>query len=168
MKKLLALILSFAFILSICTSAYATETASDSYSARISRNESTLSPMAATIPSSSNSTPYVMSITNLIEGHSTYSRYYFAPSSGGMLTINGNLWPSGTEDGAKRSVKILLFQMGIEDNIDSYTVSFTDKEFIAHNFTGLDVNSHYYFRFDNLNAHPPYANRYVDGSITVF
>lgn len=166
MKKIIALVLSCIFILSMSLPAYATESATDIVG--ISGNESAIVPFAATKPTSSHSLPYAMTITNLTEQHSTYSRYYFAPGSTESLTISGNLWPSGTEDGVARNVKILLFQVQNDNIIDSYTVNgITEKQFIAHTFTGLDTDSHYYFRIDNMNSHPPYANRYVSGSITV-
>lgn len=164
MKKILAFVLSFVLISNMGIPAYGAENVCEN-----TRDSSSIMPRASTIPTEVHSLPYTMTVTNLKEKHSTYSRYYFAPCSDETLTVEGSFSPSGTDDGVARSAKILLFQVGSSSNIDSYTVSnITDYKFFSHTFSGLNPNSHYYFRIDNQNPDPPYADRYIDGSIKVY
>lgn len=162
MKKLFALLLCVMLILSMHVVTFAAETSPDTSSVQPSSSR------AAVVPTTSHSTPYTMTITNLEEQHSTYTKYYFSPNNE-ELDISGTLRESGTKDGVNRSAKILLFLVGDDDtNIDSYTVSdFSGSVTISHTFQNLIPNAHYYFRIDNLNVHPPYAYRYIDGSITI-
>lgn len=155
MKKLVAFVLICAIILSMCVTASAAETIPDANVFSFPGTGSTISPMAADKPIEFHLLPYDMTITNLAEQHSTYSRYYFSGSNG-SLSISGTLRPSGTDDSVARNAKILLYQVGMDENIDSYSVSdITGDKNITHTFTGLNENSHYFFRIDNLNQHPP-------------
>ena len=165
MKKICSLTLLCVMILCLSISAAAVEEDAGKYDPNATCTAS--STWAAARPSLSHSTPYTMSITNLEEKHSTYTKYYFSPNDE-KLQISGTLSQSGDQDNVERSVKILLFQVGNDaTNQDSYTVSFNGSTFISHTFLNLQPNANYYFRIDNLNSHPPYAKRYVDGSLTI-
>ena len=98
------------------------------------------------VPTSVIATPYFMDIADLPEQAGVYSAYYFAPSDG-ALQISGTLQESG--DGGACQISILLFQVGIEDNIDRCTVDFQESGTVAYAFTGLDPDAHYFLRVDN-------------------
>lgn len=120
------------------------------------------------LPHSSHQAPYTMAVENLSPKSGVYSEYYFAPNEDEELQISVSLRESGTIDGAPRKVKILLFQIGIDDNIDSFTINdFSGSTQLSHTFTGLEANSHYFLRLDNLSGSTRFSGRLVDGTIEI-
>lgn len=165
MKKIFALILSCAIIFSMAIPAYAAETVPQNST---SPGTPSISPLAATPPSTEHSLPYNLRITNLDEGHITYSLYYFKPTSEQFLLL-GTLLPCGTDDGANRRAKIYLYEVGSTTCIDSYTTSyFTGSATIEHHFINLNPNAFYYFVIENLTATTLTADRWIYGDIMVF
>lgn len=104
-------------------------------------------------PTSSHPTPYTMKVDGLSTKSGTYSEYYFAPDQEEALHISGSLQVDGASDHAECRIKILLFQIGIEDNIDSFTVDSSGGSLpLSHAFTGLNSNAFYYLRIDNISG----------------
>lgn len=133
----------------------------------VSEDDIPVSSLIAVRPSSSHQTPYIMTPENLAEGSGMYSQFYFPPTEG-TLQVSGSLWESGTPDGAARKVKILLFQIGLDDNIDSFTTdNFSRTTEVSHTFQGLDPDAYYYFRIDNLSGSALFTDRFVDGAIEI-
>lgn len=120
------------------------------------------------LPLSSHQTPYTMAVENLSSKSGVYSEYYFAPNENEELQISVSLRENGTIDGAPRKVKILLFQIGVDDNIDSFTINdFSGSTQLSHTFTGLEANSHYFLRLDNLSGSTCFSGKLVDGTIEI-
>lgn len=123
---------------------------------------------SSALPLSSHQTPYAMAVENLSPKSGVYSEFYFAPNENEELQISVSLRECGTMDGTPREVKILLFQVGMEDNIDSVsTGTFSGSTQLSHTFTGLDPHSHYYLRVDNLSGSTRFSGRFVDGTIEI-
>lgn len=165
MKKLCALLLVCVLIVGMGIILFKVKFRPDS--SPISADDISTSSLIASRPTSSHKTPYTMAPENLEEGSGMYSQFYFAPTEE-TLQISGSLWESGTPDGAARKVKILLFQAGLDDNIDSFTTDeFSRTTDVSHTFQSLDPNAYYYFRIDNLTGNSLFTDRFVDGVIEI-
>lgn len=119
-------------------------------------------------PCSSCKTPYTMAVENLSAQNGVYTEYYFAPNKDDELQVSIILQRSDTSDNTSQKAKILLFQIGIDDNIDSFTTdNFANKTQHSHTFTGLDPDAYYYLRIDNLSQKSIFQASSLEGEITV-
>lgn len=109
-----------------------------------------------------------MAVETLSAQNGVYTEYYFAPNQDDALQVSITLQRSDTSDSTSQKAKILLFQIGIDDNIDSFTTDdFANKTQYSHTFTGLDPDAYYYLRIDNLSQKPIFRASSLEGEITI-
>lgn len=167
MRKFLAFLLICTLLMSMSIPALATEVSPDNTTVDVSTN---IMPRATTPPSSSHSTPYTATITNLEAGHVTYTRYYFSPVEE-MLTIAGSVYPVNTASTAAHRAKIYLYKVGVSAIEDSYTTQLfyngNGVQGFLHTFTGLDPDAYYYFVVENLTTKSSKEDRSISGSFVI-
>lgn len=167
MRKLIAFLLICTLIATMGIPALATEVTTGNTDAE---NSASATPWASSAPTSSHSTPYTATITNLEAGHVTYTRYYFSPVDE-MLTIAGSVYPVNTASTAAHRAKIYLYKVGVSTIEDSYTTPLfyngNGVQGILHTFTGLDNNAKYYFVIENLTSSSSSEDRPISGSLVI-
>lgn len=169
MRKIFALLLVCTLVIGMSVPVYAAEVA-PMHAVPVTPTYETaaVSPRAYNIPTSEHDLPYNAVITNLEEGHFTYTAYYFSPVDEKLL-IAGTLYPCGTEDGAARKAKINLYKVGSSDIVDSYTTaSFTVSEGVVKTFRNLDDDAFYYLTIENLTSATLTAERWIEGGILIY
>lgn len=101
-------------------------------------------------PTSTCPTPYSMKVENLPPKKGLFTPYYFAPDADEQLSVSITLQ---TADGASGQAKILLFQVGLDENIDSFSPeAFRGNVQLSHTFTGLNSEAFYYLRIENTGS----------------
>ena len=156
MKRFTALFLCIVLIICMTVPVYAAE------------NENTIVPFAYSPPTSSHSTPYMATITNLEAGHLTYTKYYFSATSEDLETYGVFYLTEDSDTSVSYRVKISLYRVGSSNIEDSYTTGyFTSSYGFTHTFENLDPDAYYYFTFQNITATSSLKNRSVMGDVKI-
>ena len=156
MKRFIALFLCVVLITCMAVPVYAAE------------NENTIVPFASSPPTSSHSTTYMATITNLEAGHLTYTKYYFAPTGEDLETYGVFNLTTDSDTSVSYRVKINLYRVGSSTIEDSYTTGyFTSSYGFTHTFFNLDPDAYYYFTFQNITASSALKNRSVEGNVYI-
>jgi len=116
-------------------------------------------------PTTFRDTPYTVAMDTLAPRCGMYTDHYFTNLE--TMTISGTLWTDSLE-GRLGQVKISLYQVGIEDPIDSCTVSEENRGTeLSHTFVSLAPNASYYLRVDNRNEKSLFVTRNVSFDLNI-
>lgn len=117
------------------------------------------------------SNQYTATLIDLAANRGSYTKYYFATSTG-KIYLKCELERSGTTTDKNRELIIYLYEMSSANASGSLvaaaTVNFTTAEhtawFVCKN---LDNNKFYYFRFFNNSSTDPGSSMDISGSIII-
>lgn len=166
MKKLFAMLLAAVMLLTMMPlGAAAAETEITTQATAI--EETYVMPRASSIPTEAHSLPYTATITNLEEGHKTYTRYYFSPVEE-KIKIAGTVYSCGDDLTKNRTVKINLYRVGNSAIEDSVTYTFSENHYVSYSFLGLNDNAYYYIEIVNQTSNSLLSDLWVEGSFTIY
>lgn len=151
MRKCLSLLLCLALMLS--TSSYAmaaTVFTADSPDRLPAGQPGAYAPRASNIPETEGSLPYNATISNLMAGYYTYTKYYFKPGDS-TLRILGTMYSCSGNTTNANCVEFQLYQKGNSEMISRYqTEKFESGGMVAHTFENLKPAGEYFFVVKNV------------------
>ena len=117
------------------------------------------------------SNQYTATLIDLAANRGSYTKYYFATSTGSIY-LKCDLERSGTTTNKNRELIIYLFEKATATSsgtlVATRTVNFTSPEWTARrSFSGLDCNKFYYIRFFNNSSTDPASSMDISGTILV-
>lgn len=116
-------------------------------------------------PTSTRSTPYTMKVENLHPKARVFTEFYFAPNVKEGLNVSIALQAA---DESPCKAKIYLFQVGMDENTDSFTTEeFRGNTLLSHTFTGLSSNAFYFLCIENISGGVLAKEPSLNGSLTV-
>ena len=151
MKKCLSLLLCLALMLPTSSHAMAaTVSTSDSPDRLPMGQPGVYALRAGNIPDTEGSLPYNATISNLMAGYYTYTKYYFKPGDS-TLRILGTMYPCSGNTTDANCVEFQLYQKGNSEMISRYrTEKFENGSGVAHTFENLKPAGEYFFVVKNV------------------
>lgn len=173
MKKIVSILLVFTMCFTLfCTTASASEIENPVYETIIGGEVNT---RASSAPSSfynlGGDNNYTATLIDLAASKGSYTKYYFATSTGNIY-LRCSLERSGTTTDKNRYLIIYLYEKADATSsgklLKTETIHFKTAETTIHkSFTELDTNKFYYIRFYNNSSTDSGSSLDISGTILV-